>query len=173
MPFSPEAERQMAERKTRGQRWLEGEELELFDGRYSARTIGLMAELTPGMEVWTVEHGRRDAHGEPLGGIVLHVDSGGPNTFDEETGEVVTHPTRFRCYDPLAPWPYRSFQTFAEDELCPASIAVPPQSDVVRAIRRFCREAGRQPKGRPLLLDAFDAGLVTDAWRLVVALMGR
>jgi hypothetical protein len=106
-----------------------------------------------------------------LGGIVLNVDAGGPPTYDDETGEVVTHPALFRCYDPLTPWPYRSFETFREDELCAASVAVPPTSDLVKAVRRFCREVG---SGRRTgSFDAHEADLVTDAWRLVVVMMGR
>ena len=173
MPFSPEAEAQMAANRSRGERWLSGEAVALVDqSRYSSRTIGMVAELEPGLEVWTWESGgRRDVHGDPLGGIVLHVDTSTPKAVNED-GEV-TGGVLVRCYDPLAPWPFRAFQTFAEGDLDPASIRVMDTHEVAKAVKRFCGEVGRQIRGRRYSIGTFEAELVTDAWRLVVALMGR
>jgi hypothetical protein len=174
MALSPEAERQMAERRTAGQRWLAGEAVALVDqSRYQAQTIGLVADLEPGLEVWTWESGgRRDVHGDALGGIVLHVDTSTPKRVDDETGEVVGG-VLIRCYDPLAPWPFRAFQVFQEGDLDPATIALMDPHELAKAIKRFCGEVARQIRGRRYSIGTFEAELVTDAWRLVVALMGR
>jgi hypothetical protein len=167
-PNSPEAERQIAQARarSRGQRWMAGE-AELLDSRFGARTFGPVAEITPGMEIWTREDARRDWHGDPLGGIVVHVDPGAPDTVTVD-GEIIKHPARYRCYDPLAPFPWRCFVTLDENDIQPSAIAVAPSISVVGAIRRFCREVGTGPR----TLDAHHAQLVTDAHRLVAVLMG-
>jgi hypothetical protein len=169
---SPEARAQMEElaARHRGKRWMHGEEVELLDSRFGARTIGVMTEIGPGMEVWTSggDDSRRDHRGEAIGGYVLSVDPGW-SKIDDETGEIVNHPARFRVYDPQAAWPYRSFQNLYEDEVHRPSVALVEEWRLVTAIRRFCREVGAS-KSRSL--DAFDAQLVTDAFRLTVVIMG-
>lgn len=138
------------------------------DGRYPARSIGAIALVTPGCEVWTCEDGRRNRHDEPLGGLVLHVDAGAPNTVDE-WGEVERHPARFRCYDYLAPWPHQAFRWISEDEVNRASIRSARPRSMVTAIRRFARQVGHGG----LVLDGYEADLVTDAARLVAVVMGQ
>jgi hypothetical protein len=166
--LSEEAKRQMAEADARRTAHLRGERpwFEDAPGRFGARTIGALAEVGPGWEVWTCETGRRNSHEEPIGGIVLHVDGGGRRT--DEWGELVSVPALFRCYDPWAPWPHKAFRTLSEDEVNKDAIRVADPQSLVIAIRRFCREVGH---GK-LSLDVFEAHLVTDAARLVAVLMG-
>ena len=169
MPFSSEAERQMAANaaRHRGNQWMRGE-AELLDPRFGARTIGAIAEIGPGWEIWTAEGGRRNWHEEPLGGIVLHVDSGGQPYVDAETGEIVHRPASFRCYDPLAPWPNKAFVNLAEGEVNAQAVTVADNTSMVIAIRRFCRQVADGPK----TLGTLDAQLVIDAARLVAVVMG-
>lgn len=171
--LTPEARAQMeqAKQRHRGARWLAGESVDLVDGRFGARTIGILAEITPGLEVWTNaddDMARHNHDGHALGGYVLHVDAGWTQV-DPETGEITNHPASFRCYDPQGAWPHRAFPTLTETEIHRPSVAIPPAHKLVIAVRRFCREVGTH---NSLTLDAFDAGLVTDAARLVAVLMG-
>lgn len=172
MPNSPEAEAQMAEqaKRHRGKAFLRGEG-PLLDSRFGARTIGVMAEITPGLEVWTDEMddmARHNHKGEALGGYVLSIDPGW-SSVDDETGELVNHPARFRCYDPHADWPRRAFPVLSENEVYRPGVRIPDTHNLVIAVRRFCREVGAT-KG--LTLYPEEAQLVTDAARLVNVLMG-
>jgi hypothetical protein len=172
MPYSPEAEAQMAEqaKRHRGQQFMRGEG-PLLDSRFGARTIGVMAEITPGLEVWTDElddMARHNHKGEALGGYVLSIDAGW-SSVDQETGEMVNHPARFRCYDPQGRWPDRAFPVLSEDEVYRPGVRIPPAHHLVIALRRFCREVANHDS---LNLDPFDAQLVIDAARLVTVLMG-
>jgi hypothetical protein len=165
--LSEEAKAQMAELDARRTAHLRGER-EWFEGpgRFGARTIGAIAEITPGCEIWTHEYtGRRDPDENPLGGIVLHVDGGG--RYTDEWGELVNVPARFRCYDPHAAWPHKSFRWLSEDEVNRDAMSVASDQSLVIAIRRFCREVGTGG----YTLDAWEAGLVTDAARLVAVVM--
>ena len=137
---------------------------------FRGQTIGITAEIGPGLEVWTSgdDASRRDHRGEPLGGYVLHVDPGW-SSVDPETGEILNHPARFRCYDPQGAWPHRAFPVLSEDEVYRPAVTVPPAHKLVIAVRRFAREVANHDS---LSLDTFDAGLVTDAARLVAVLMG-
>jgi|SRR5580704_515979 hypothetical protein len=168
MPITPEGQRQMTELDARRTAHLRGEREWYEDpGRFGPRAIGAIAELAPGLEAWTTEDGRRNRHGEPLGGIILHVDPGAPPTVDE-WGELHPHPALIRVYDPLAPWPDKAFRTLTEDEVNRDTVAVSSDRSTGLAIRKFCREVGHG-KGA---VDLFEAHLVTDAARLVAVLMG-
>jgi hypothetical protein len=151
----------------RGERPWVDEDWDEDDGRHPARSIGALSQVAPGWEVWTTEGGRRDADDNPLGGIVLHVDAGAPNTVDE-WGEIQRHPARYRTYDPHARWPDKAFRWVGEDEVNRQGIRVASAQSLVIAVRRFCREVGTGG----LVLDGFEADLVTDAGRLVAVLMG-
>jgi hypothetical protein len=165
--LSEEAKRQMAELDARRTAHLRGEREWYQDpGRHGARSIGVVADIGPGYEVWTCEDGRRNYHEEPLGGIVLHVDAGAPATVDE-WGELHEHPATFRVYDPFAPWPRAAFRRISEDEVNREAIALASQQSLVIAVRRFCREVATGKR----TLSAFECGLVTDAARLVAVLM--
>lgn len=158
----------MAELDARRTRHLRGEAPWVEDdGRFGPRTIGALALVQVGWEVWASEGGRLNSHGEPLGGLVVGVDAGGPPTVDEY-GEIIKHPARFRCYDYLAPWPYKSFRALSEDEVTTVGLRVASTQRLVTAIRRFCREVGHGS----LTLDAFEARLVTEAAHLVAVVMG-
>lgn len=135
-------------------------------GRFGARSIGTLAELGPGWEVWTSEEGRRNAHEEPLGGLIVAVEAGGRGV--DEWGELVNRPARFRCYDPFAPWPAKSFRWLSEDEVNRDTVAVASAQQIVTAVRRFCREVGHGG----LSLDAFEADLVVEAAHLAAVVMG-
>jgi len=100
---------------------------------------------------------------------VLHVISGAPPTIDAETGEIVAHPARFRCYDPHARWPDRAFPVLSEDEVYRPGVTVPAAYKLVIAIRRFCREVAAHDSRA---WDPFDAQLVLDAATLSRVLMG-
>jgi hypothetical protein len=159
--LSPEAKAQMDELARRRRPLYED------PGRFGPRTIGTLALVDVGWEVWTTEFGRRNADLEPLGGIVLAVDPGGKRT--DEWGEITYCPARFRTYDAQAEWPHKSFRWISEDEVNREfGVGAPSPADLVTAIRRFCREVGRG--GR--VLDAFDADLVLEAGRLVAVVMG-
>lgn len=164
--LSEEARRQIEEHERRRTAWTRGE-APLTEGRFGARTYGAITEITPGMEIWSVEDGRRNWHNEPLGGIVLHADPGRTYT-DQETGEIVTQPARYRCYDPLAPFPGNAFCWLEEQLVNRDGIGVTPAASLVTAVRRFCQQVAHGPR----TLSGFDAQLVTDAGRLVAVLMG-
>ena len=165
--LSEEARRQVEEHQHNRLAWARGER-PLVDGRYGANTTGAITEITPGCEIWTVEHGDYDWHQEPLGGIVLSIDPGRPDTVTDD-GEIIHHPPRYRCYDPFAPWPHKAFIDIAEPDINPASIAPKPSHELVIAVRRFCRQASLS---KHLTLDMGDARLVADAARLVAVIMG-
>lgn len=137
------------------------------DGRFGPRTIGALSLIEVGWEVWASENGPRNSHGEALGGIVVGIDSGAPPSVDEY-GEIIKHPAHFRCYDYLAPWPYKSFRALSEDEVTTVGLRVASTQRLVTAIRRFCREVGHGS----LTFDAFEARLVTEAAHLVAVVMG-
>lgn len=165
--LSPEAQAKIAEHKANRSAYFRGER-PLLDSRFGATTIGVVAEITPGIELWTVEDGRRNWHDEPLGGIVLEVDPGGPATVDGD-GEIHDHPARYRCYDPLAPWPHRAFTWIPEPEVNRDSIRPAERPSMVTAIRRFCLHVATSNSGT---LDAFEAQLIQHAGRLAAVLMG-
>jgi hypothetical protein len=158
---------QMAELEARRTAALRGERPYFEDpGRFGPRSIGAVGLAAIGWELWTTEDGRRNAHEEPLGGIVVAVDAGGTST--DEWGELVNRPARFRCYDPFALWPGKSFRWLSEAEINREAIGVASRQSLVTAVRRFCREVGRGG----LTLDAFEADLVVEASRLCAVLMG-
>lgn len=160
-----------ARARNRGAQFMAGN-AELLDSRFGARTYGPLTEITPGMEVWTSEEGRRNWREDLLGGIVLAVDAGAPDTLDATTGEIIEHPARFRCYNPIAPWPHRAFTSIAEGEVNRESIAVAETRSLVLAVRRFCGQVCDHTRRRyPGHFDDFEAQLVTDAARLVAVLM--
>lgn len=165
--LSEAARRQVEEHERSRLAWARGEK-PLMDSRFGASTIGAVTEITPGMEIWTCEDGRRNWHEEPLGGIVLSIDPGRPDTVTED-GEIIRHPPRYRCYDPFAPWPHKAFVDILEPEINRESIAAKPAHELVIAVRRFCRQASL---ANHLTLDTQDAQLVTDAARLVAVIMG-
>jgi hypothetical protein len=165
--LTPEAQALIAERDRNRSAWFRGEK-PLLDSRFGASTIGAVTEITVGIELWTCEDGRRNRHEEPLGGIVLEIDPGRPATVDED-GEICEHPARYRCYDPLAPWPHRSFTWIAEPEINRDSIRPAERQSIVTAIRRFCLEIATH-KSRTL--DGFEAQLIQHAARLSAVLMG-
>lgn len=167
--LTPEAQASIDAHKGRQQGWIRGER-PLLDSRFGARTIGAIAEITPGCEAWT----RTDPLGDiaARGGIVVHVNPGQPDTISDD-GEIVHHPARYRCHNPAGHWPDQAFVTISETEIDPATVAPASALSLVAAIRRFCREVGGIDRLRVRrTLDAHEAQLVTDAWRLVVALMG-
>jgi hypothetical protein len=163
----PDAQAQIDRRKAELAARLNGTK-PLMDSRFGVRTIGALAEITPGVEVWCVEGGRRNWHEQPLGGLVLTVDGGGPGRVDDETGEIVRSPARYRCYDHLAPWPGNAFRWISESEISSDTVEVADRVSLVTAVRRFCRQVGTGPR----VLDAHEAQLVTDAARIVAVLMG-
>lgn len=141
----------------------------LLDSRFGATTIGAVTELGIGMECWTVEDGRRDWHQEALGGIVVEVDPGRPDTVNDD-GEIIDHPARYRTYDPLVEkWPRHSFTWVTEPEINRASIRPAERLSMVTAIRRFCHHVADSRSG---VLDGFDAQLILHAHRLATVLMG-
>ena len=166
--LSDDAARQIEQREQQRQARLRGDSpYSEHAGRFGPSTFGAIAEITPGMEIWSVDDGRRNWHNEPLGGIVLHVDPGRSWT-DTDTGEKITQPARYRCYDPLAPWPHNAFAWLEEPIVNRQAIAVTPGVSLVHAIRRFCRQVATGPR----TLSGFDAQLVTDAHHLVAVVMG-
>ena len=143
-----------------------GEDIKEWGG-IGAKTIGVMADITPGLAVFTNaddDMARHNNNGEALGGYVLSIDAGWTSA---ETGEI--HPPRFRCYDPHGRWPDRAFVVLTEDEVYRPAVRVPPDHHLVIALRRFCRQVGGHDS---LTLDGFDAGLVVDAARLTAVVMG-
>jgi hypothetical protein len=132
-----------------------------------ARHIGILGEITPGLEIWTPEVYDLP----PRGGIVLAVEAGF-ETVDPDTGELATVPNRYRCYDSQG-WPSHAFPTVFETELTRSSVSVPPPQRLVLAVRRFAGEVCQHKRRRKqLTLDPFEADLMLDAARLVAVLMG-
>jgi hypothetical protein len=168
--LSEEAKRQMAEADARRTAHLRGERPWYEDpGRFSARTIGVLAEVGPGFEIYSSEieqGGRLNADLEPIGGIVVQVDAGGRTT--DEWGELVNIPARFRTYDRSAADWDKAFRWLSEDEVNKEAIGMASDYHLRSAVRKFCREVGRG-KGS---IDIFEAHLVADAARLVAVLMG-
>lgn len=166
--LSDEARKQIAENEARhrGRQFLAGEAA-LLDSRFGARTYGALTEITVGVEIWTCEDGRKNYHNEPLGGYVVQAFAGAPRTYTED-GEIVEHPARYRCYDPLVQPLPKAFVTITEPEINRESITIPDRHNLVGAVRRFCMEVAR---GR-LVLDGFEAQLLGDAYRLSNVLMG-
>lgn len=167
MALDPRAQERIDRYNADRTAWFRGER-PLLDSRFGAHTIGAVTEITVGIELWTVEDGRRNWHDEPLGGIVLQIDPGRPATVDDN-GEIHEHPARYRCYDPLAPWPHRAFTWILEPEINRASIQPAERQSMVTAIRRFCYEIATKKNGT---LDGFEAQLIEHAHRLAVVLMG-
>jgi hypothetical protein len=165
--LSEEAQASIARHQANRTAWIRGEK-PLVDSRFGATTIGAVTEIGPGIEIWTCENGRRDWHEQPLGGLVLDVDPGRPDTIDDD-GEIHPHPARYRCYDPLAPWPHRAFVWVTEPEIDRQSIAVAARPSLVTAIRRFC---GEVIKSNRSTLDGFEADLIRHASRLAGVLIG-
>lgn len=177
-PYTEEALRQMAEAdaRHRGKAWLRGEAVPLVDSRYGARTLGAVAEVTLGCELWARDslEGRLDRHGDPLGGIVVGLDAGGPPTWDAETGERILHPARFECYDHLAPWPHRAFTWLAEEQVDPSSIGPASPAALALAVRRFAAEVCQhQRKSKLRTLSSFEADLMRYGFLLSAVLMGE
>lgn len=173
MPYSEAARRQMAEldARHRGKAWLRGGP-ELLDSRFGARTLGALAEVTLGCELWSRDNleGRLDNHGDPLGGIVVGFDAGGAPDLD--TGEL--RPARFECYDPYAPWPHRAFVWLAEPEVDPSSIGPAKPSSLTLAVRRFAGEVCQhQRRRKTLTLSSSEADLMRYGLLLSAVLMGE
>lgn len=167
-PFSPEAERQMAELEARRR----ARTAELLEGRFTARTIGNLAELGIGLEAWSREGlaGRLDYHGDPLGGIVVDHDAGGG--ADPATGEI--RPARFEFYDPLVRDLGRAFRWLTEDQIDPATVAIPKDSSLALAVRAFAGEVCQCRRKRKLLtLTSWEADMMRHGWRLSAVLMGQ
>jgi hypothetical protein len=165
--LTPEAKAKIADHEANRTAWFRGEK-PLLDSRFGATTIGAVTEITVGTELWTCEDGRRSWHDEPLGGIVVEIDPGRPATVDDD-GEIHDHPARYRTYDPLAPWPHRSFTWVAEPEINRDSIRPAERQSMVTAIRRFCLEVATHNSRN---LDGFEAQLIQHCQRLAAVLMG-
>jgi hypothetical protein len=164
MPFYGEAQQQMKEWEATRKARANGEG-PLLDSRFGVRTIGVVAEIQPGVSVWTDLDKRRTTRDEPIGGIVLEVIDGIENV-DGDTGEIRLI-RAFRCFDPLAPFA-KAFRTVREDEIGPDGIEGNPSGALAKTVRRFCREVAG---GRGLIVGR-EARLVTDAAHLAAIIMG-
>ena len=162
--LSDEAKRQIAEAKARhrGERWMKGQG-ELVDGRFGAKSLGVINEITPGLEIWVHESGRRRVD-DLNGGVVLAVDAG----WVTDDGEIV--PATFTCYDTRG----RRISTVREDEVNRDAIRVPEPKELVLIVRRFCGDLCEHYRSRdPFALDSDEADRVTWAARLAAVLLGE
>jgi hypothetical protein len=127
---------------------------------FGARSIGGMALIQVGCELWTDPDARKSSHEEGVGGIVLEITS----DIDDEG----TVNRAFRCYDYLAAW-HQAFRTIPENQVLRDSIEAVDPARLVRTCRRFWRELA---KHQTSMLDTSEARLAADAQRLVNTLMG-
>jgi hypothetical protein len=132
---------------------------------YGARSIGLLAMVAVGWQLWSKEGGvdqRSDANGDARGGIVVEIT--GTRTVDDETGEV-RDDRAFRCVDPIS---LRQV-TLPEKMVDLDRIDMFRRYDTVKTIVRMAYHLGRIP-GRNLLQDEHRVlQQVADMHRLAVA----
>jgi hypothetical protein len=142
---------------------------DFFDGRRTlvqgARTLGSLALVCPGVQVWTDPDRKRYGHDESLGGIVLEVTS--RRLEDSETGEI-TEARAFRCYDPIAAFPDRAFRTVGEDLIPQDGVQAVDESSLRTAARRFFGYLATR-RG-PFTSD--QERMASDAHRLIVVALG-
>lgn len=145
--------------------------------RMGARTIGDMAIVELGCEIWarTGVDGlmRPGDDGDPelegvqaRGGIVVEITD---TTSVTDDGEIM-RARAFRCfdYDPRLE-PFRAYTTLTEAQVDPARFDPPKASLLKSVVRGWCRQvgAGKGP------LNTFEAQLVTDAAHLTALLLQR
>jgi hypothetical protein len=136
------------------------------DSRLGPHTIGTVALAAIGHSVWTDTEKRRNAHDDPMGGVVLDIVDQG-ETIDDETGEIRVK-RAFRCYDPIAPWGL-AFATYTDDLIAQEGVEATPDYLLTKVIRRFCAEIAKSKRG---LLTSSEADLLADAHHLAAVLMG-
>lgn len=143
--------------------------------RMGARTLGDMAIVEPGCEIWartgvngSMRVGDDDADGDGVqarGGVVLEVTDN--VDYDRETGEIA-HRRSFRVFDYAAP-SRQAYTTLTETQVDPSRFDGPNPSRLAGLVRRWCRQVGE----RNGILTSADAQLVVDAARLTAVLMQR
>jgi hypothetical protein len=150
---------------------MAGEDVDLVPSRFAARTIGSLAEVRIGCEVWSRENleGRMDRFGDALGGIVVATDGGG--RFVTDDGEVIDRPARFHCYNPYTSLNL-AFVWLAEDQVDPERIGVVKETVLTNAVRRFASEVC-QHSHQLRSLSSWEADLMRYAFVLSAVIMGQ
>lgn len=95
-----------------------------------ARRIGVLALVERGVSVWSST--RVDAYGEPLGGVVVHID----DVPNRETGEFERF---FTCLDPVGGVPV-TVRRLAEAEVLPTGVEATAHSRITKLIKRLAAE---------------------------------
>jgi len=164
MKLSPEA----LELRARTEAEAAQRKADIWNGRrpmvQGPRTLGSLALVTVGCQVWTDIERKRRGHDEALGGIVLEVVH--RDVYDDDTGEI--HDVKaWRCYDPIAQWGH-AFRTIREDDVTQDGVMASAPWELTNAVRKFARVVGA---GSGLLVGS-EAQLVADAYRLSQVIMG-
>lgn len=128
--------------------------------QFGARSVGPFTMIEPAMEVWSDINAKKDAHDDPLGGIVVEV-----TTAQFSDGELVRS---FRTYDYFLP-AHKAFRVIAEADIERDSITAADPGRIVRAIRRMLAPVA---KSRKSLWLPEEARLLHDAETLSRTLMG-
>lgn len=169
--ITEEAREQMeqAKARNRGHQFLHDGQEDGLVGRFGARTLGDMALVEPGCEVYARVDGdvadvRMRADGEARGGIVIEVTD---TTIVDEDG-AITQQRAFRCFDYQIPDLAKAFTVLTEAQVDPDGFE-PPRIDRIRGLyRRLCQEVGAK-RGTA---SAFEIDLVAVAARLA-AIVGQ
>lgn len=146
--------------------------LERARSRQTAKRIGIVNEITVGVEIW--------AHNDPTtdcpdrGGIVVDIDRGAGDTIDPASGEITRHPARYRCYQ------HRKevrdcFEWVLEDDVDRSRVGVVQPATLSNAARRLALEAAgiqNRKRQRSGMLTPFEMQLIGDAGRLASQVMG-
>jgi hypothetical protein len=131
--LSPDAQRSIEEANARQRARWNGEK-PLVDPRMGARSIGDIARLTVGCEVWSVN--RVDANEEALGGVVLEV------TDKIEDDELIRS---FRVINPfLHVRDPRAYSVITVTEANREGLCVADTGTLGRLIRRLATAAGNE-----------------------------
>lgn len=98
--------------------------------------VAVLRENATGITIWSRTRGRKgvDDNGDqidPLGGVVVDV-APGYEGVDEETGEVVSRPWRYRCVDHTRLRPAPTFEWLTEHEVNLDAVEPPDASRMKR-----------------------------------------
>ena len=133
----------------------------IVDSRLGAQTIGDMAVVEPGCEIWArngdaedITNMRQWQDGEAKGGIVLEVT----DVVDRETGELLR---AFRCWDYTRGIDH-SYSTLTEAQVDPSTFTAPSIVRLRNQYRRICKHIAE----RQHTAGVFEIQMVIDAARM-------